>query len=268
MARRDTKIAVDIFPFLSVLCCMIGVLMLYIVAILSTRVIEAEDVARDSSQRARKTDGQEGTDEDQVDEETYAQLAKNIEDLERTVQDRRRARFELQAKVEQLQALIEGKQDELASQKLLAKRDPIKLDEPDPVRPVPDKNFSVAKEPIFIEIRADGYFVATEGHLFPTVEKRGNGDQEKYVASAELQGFIKEADAQRDRRYLLLLVHPNGIKTYYGFRRWLTQDFGEQKSRIVGVFKYTWVEPRLNLGVEPFSRDWQIISSKQPRDSE
>lgn len=272
MARRDSKIAVDLFPFLSVLCCMIGVLMWYIVGILSTRVIEAEDDVRAS---AKQTQGIGPNGEEQIDEATYQELMRQADALEETVRDRQQARQELQAKIEQLQALIEAKQDELAAQRLLARRDPIKLDEPDPVRPVPDERFSVGKQPVYVEISAEGYLFQPESRKFPSIEKRAAGSKkpemmmrgerkaDEYVASDELHKFVEEIDKQHERRYLLLLIHPNGVENYHSFRSWLTQSFGvERRESISPIMVRVWREPRLNLGIEPFSRDWQIISTK------
>lgn len=256
MAKRDSKITVDLFPFLSVLCCMIGVLMLYIVAILSTRVIEAEDAI----QRGRASAGTAGPGEDEVDEETYTQLSQQIDALEQTVLDRQRARFELQSRIEQLQALIEIKQDELAAQKVLARREPIRLDEPDPVRPVLDTSgFTIAARPITLEVTAEGYLLP-DGTFYSAVKleeqkqktKETVPPEKKAVVSKELVDFLRKIDADGNKFYLVLFLHPNGTESLSNLRYWLRTDFPNAAKD----------DSRIQLGVEPFSRESKLIMSQ------
>ena len=45
MPRQRSTLGVDMFPFLSVLCSIIGVLMLFMMIIMSTRVTDAHEAA-------------------------------------------------------------------------------------------------------------------------------------------------------------------------------------------------------------------------------
>src|SRR5690349_13921781 len=101
MARRDSKIVVDLFPFLSVLCCMIGVMLLMITVILGTRVLDAEGIK--PPPYPVRTGGPSGDGEEQVDEKTYAELEEQVDGLARRFRDRQRERHQLQEKVDQLQ---------------------------------------------------------------------------------------------------------------------------------------------------------------------
>jgi len=56
MSRRREKIDVSMFPFLSVLCAVIGVMVLFIVLIFSTRVIEVEERYKEKENSAKKTE--------------------------------------------------------------------------------------------------------------------------------------------------------------------------------------------------------------------
>ena len=242
---------------------MIGVLLLMIGAILGTRVIEAEDFARVNAHPARLEPGTLGDGEEHLSDEEYKDLAQQIDDLEQNVRDRQRARAELQAKIDQLQALIEAKQDELAANQLQVKRDPIQLDEPEPVRLVPDlTGFTVTKKPIFVEISAAGYLVQPAGRQFPAIEKhepkKGQAAETTFSASAELMAYLKTVDAERDKKYLLLLLHPSGTEAYQNLRGFLFQEFNE----VIPINPFLGRKViRINLGVDPFSRDWQFIST-------
>ena len=271
MARGRGKVEVSLFPFLSVLCCMIGVFMLFLVVILCARVIEADDEGQAKRQKMiRKiqqdrddaTGTSEAGDRDSIDAETYLALDQRLSELTGQLASRHAARDELAQRLDALQATLDAKRDELALGQLVPNQHPIALDKPDPVRPVPDARFRVAKKPVFVEVKAEGYLVQPEKKLYPPLTKKTVGKTDHYTASREFKQFLEGIDKDRQQRYLLILTHPNGIEGYLALRSYLEQDFNEKVQFQRGLITYELTKSRIDLGVEPFSQDWQFIAEQ------
>lgn len=266
MARGRGKVEVSLFPFLSVLCCMIGVFMLFLVIILSTRVIEAQDQTRQAAKKARQkaAQGSEKPDDGQsIDAETYRALDEQLTELAGQLATKQAEQDELTRRLQALQTLLETKRDELSLAQLAGEgRRALALDEPDPVRPVPDLRFRVTKKPVFVEIQLDGYLVQPEKTLYPPLTKKRVGKEDHFTASPELRQFLEQVDRDRQEKYLLFLVHPNGIDGYWAMRKYLNQEFQvkteiPQGDRILIITK-----SRIDMGVEPFSVDWQFFAEQ------
>lgn len=271
MPRGRGKVEVSLFPFLSVLCCMIGVFMLFLVAILSTRVIDAqEEEARQPPPRPReqKHGNAAETDPDSIDAESYRLLEQRLIELTGQLTSRRAERDELERRLDALRAALDAKRDELAVGQPVKGRRPVELDKPDPVRPVPDPNFRVPKKPVYIEVNAEGYLVQPGKVRYPPLTKKRVKDEDVYMASREFKQFLVGIDENRQRQYVLILVHPSGAEGYWALRNYLLREFHDvEKSQFqVGniIYERTTTKHRIDVGSEPFSRDWQFIA-EQPQ---
>src|SRR5690242_14783413 len=83
MPRRVSRIDINMFPFLSVLCSIIGVLMLFILMILGNRVIgsdQPEPVA------APQGEGQQGGVSDEELKQLQIEIARLVRELEQSQQ--------------------------------------------------------------------------------------------------------------------------------------------------------------------------------------
>lgn len=261
MPRTRGKVEVSLFPFLSVLCCMIGVFMLFLVAILSTRVIDAEGKEVPPPPPPDHVGKTANDNPESIDADTYRALEQRLIELTGQLASRHAERDELGRRLESLRAAIDAKRDELAAGKVLQRR-PVELDKPDPVRPVPDPNFRVAKKPVYIEVSMEGYLVQPDKKQYPPLGKKRVGKDESYTASREFKQFLDKVDQSRQQQYLLILVHPNGAEGYRSLRRFLLQEYYNEEKVQRGLFIYTQRKSRIDVGYEPFSKDWQFVAEQ------
>ncbi|HUG92360.1 MAG TPA: hypothetical protein VML55_16090 [Planctomycetaceae bacterium] len=258
MPRPRSQLGFDMFPFLSVLCSVIGVLMLLIAMVASTRVLQAQAELPPEPPKPQGV-------EDGVDDATYRRLEAEMDRLTGELATRLIQRDALLRRERELIALLEAKTDAWAIPQP-ARHDPVELDHPDRVAIVPDERWTVNKRPIRIEVHAEGYVVHPQKLAFPPVQERGAGDDRKFDADRELRVFLETVDKNRDREYLLLLVHPNGVGALKALREYLLQEFSittteDRPGPVPGtILRITRVQNRINVGVEPFSRDWLLIT--------
>ncbi len=243
------------FPFLSVLCCIIGVLTLFLVIMLGTRVISAEkqivELGKPPPEPVRRRHGLE----DGIDDATYDALDQQAARLAGELAQREQDRVVLERMLQDLEALIELKRDEIAASP--SRKPPVlqPLDQPDRVRPVPETDpsinvFRVVKKPVFIEISADGYLVQPSKQKFPRLVAKD--DKSPLEFGPELKRFLTASHGKRGKEYLLLLIHPNGSKAYDEFRAALGKDFNKADAK---------PGEKIDVGIEPFSRDWEFVGS-------
>ena len=100
MTRRRSQVEISMFPFLSVLCTVIGVLVLFIVLILSTRVVAENEKYQFTEEHTREVKaGREDVTWEGVDPEFYAAIEAELARLDVALADRIRQRDDLQAKL-------------------------------------------------------------------------------------------------------------------------------------------------------------------------
>jgi hypothetical protein len=119
-----------------------------------------------------------------------------------------------------------------------------------------DPDHVVDKQPIFVEVRAEGYLVHPEKESFPQL-KPGEGDAlGSFVASPDLVRFLRSTARVSNDKYLVLLIHPNGTKAFDDLRVYIqSKGYLENPDAARG--------DAIELGWEPFSRDWEIIISQE-----
>lgn len=242
MARRRGKTETSMFPFLSVLCTVIGVMVLFIVLIMSTRVISADKRFRpkkDSPDRA--SPGLPDALAEGIDERTFRSLEQELEGLARRLEQREAQRDVLDKKLAGLEDLLEFKKTEMFVQ-VSRKAPPRELAEPEPVAMVPDEGYEVPLHPVFVEVDLEGYTVHPEGTKYPAiVEKKSEGKESQFDAVPELAAYLKSVDRKKRKDYLVFLIHPNGIEPFQNIRVYLLRNHKD-----------------VRMGWEPFSRSWIV----------
>ena len=114
MTRRRSQVEVSLFPFLSVLCTVIGVLVLFIVLILSTRVVEEDERFRRVAAHNRKPKpGREHVLEQGIDPQTFAALEAELSRVQHALAAREDERLRLKRKLDGLENLLEVKKTEM-----------------------------------------------------------------------------------------------------------------------------------------------------------
>jgi len=122
---------------------------------------------------------------------------------------------------------------------------------------VPDPTRKVSKKPIVVEVKAEGFVVHPDRPIHP--EKTEYPLKELDLTNSPLQGFIKRVDGARQKTYLLLLLHSNGIGSYRKLRKYLLDNHNETVKPL-GVLGPGVIKSRIDLGYEPFSREWLLLT--------
>ena len=257
--RRISEIETSMFPFLSVLCVVIGILMLFMIVVISTRVIGAEESIVVQPPDPKPPGPDEGEDDDDgpgVPEDQYQALNDEIQRLTEDLAHQQKQYRELQELREQLETLIALKRDEIELG-IVVDREPRGLGLPEKVKVVPDANHKVVKKPILVEVKAEGFVVHPE--------KTEYAAEELQRKDSPLQQFIRDVDQTRRKRYLLLLIHPNGVASYESLRKYLLENHNEtvKQDIVPGLVWREITKSRIDLGYEPFSRDWLLIFEEQ-----
>jgi hypothetical protein len=245
MARRpaaDTP--VTMFPFLSVLCSMIGVLMLFLIVILSGRAVGGPGPDVDDHGRPIT-----------IDAETFHAHSAELEKLIAQLQERRAECDRLRGLCTELRGLIQSQEEDAAWRRKTG--GPVRTAAPlgakEQVSFVPDRagDSRPWKEPILVEVRADGFLVHPELTHYDAAGLTAEDSE------APLAKFLQSVDAARDRQQLVLLVHPNGVRNYRKLRDYLLEKFGTTV-KVPG-----WPDPvptsRIDVGVEPCPEQWSVV---------
>jgi hypothetical protein len=239
VARRKAKIELTLFPFLSVLAGLIAVLMLFMIVILSTRVIGDDDVKAQAPVPKIEV-GREG-EEDGIDAEDYKRLERRIEDLTNKLDDRLREQEELDTKISQLDELVTAKKWELATSAQGGRRKGVALGQPTPVNVIPSKDRPTNKTAILIEVQAASYIVHPEKTSYSVIRRRTEGELEP--PSPDLLKYLVDLNRKGKTSYPVLLVHPNGAEAFVNLREYLKKN------------------TQLDMGWEPYAREWLLQPS-------
>ena len=246
MPRHRGKIGVDLFPFLSVLCSVIGVMMLMMMFVMSTRVIEATP-----TEPPPPPPGQKGI-EDGVDQQTYDGLDQEIGRLETELNERLQQRDALLQQYQRLLAVLDEKRTQLDVPDLSRRRKPIELDRGIPVEVEEDPEHAVDKQPTFVEVRAEGYLVHPSKESFPAITLGDSSSGVLFEADPALARFLRAFSKRSGNEYLVLLIHPNGTEAFSNLRRYIrSKNYLENPEAARGG--------EIELGWEPFSREWEVI---------
>lgn len=235
MARRPpAQIELTMFPFLGVLCGMIGVFVLFLIIIISTRAVGGAQAPLPDSPPKDDLNPNAGD----LDEQEYRRLEQQIASVATKLVERQSELLRLQSLESELQSLLDQKRDEAIPSDDGEGAIGVELDPPQDVEMIPDPAFRVDKQWIPIEIMAEGYIVHYQGNASRHALEEANGDD------SNLTRVIDQVDARRNQEYLLLLVHPNGAAASDSLRKLIDLRYED-----------------LNRGWEPFSKEWLLFES-------
>jgi hypothetical protein len=245
MRRRISKLEVNIFPFLSVLFSIIGVLMLLMLIILATRVTVA--YTRAVPAHVAPLSG----DED-LSEEAYQRLEQVVKELsaslERQLAELRRVRSQ-RDKIRQLLAVHRDEVELASGDGLHYGFDISALQK---VTMIPARNQPVVKRPRFIEVDYEGYVLHPEASRYSSNELPAEVREidPSYRPSSRLELLLEsEAFAKRDSQYLLFLIRPSG-----------SSSFDRMKSYLVRKYPLSAEISQIDIGWEPFAPEWLLFA--------
>jgi len=232
--RHADETQISTFPFLSVLCAVIGILMLFIIVIISTRAIKAGAAGvsgRESSQPAnlRKLG---------IDDGEHRALNVRIAHLREELAESRARLEHLRVMHVQLVDLIEAKEQ---GERAPVRRVGTRLRQKDKVYVVPDDDRHVEMDPIRVEVTGDGYTVYPEQDHYPR-EQLGRPD-------SKLRQFIRSVDARRHEKYLVFLIRPNGVVAFQEIDDYVFETYRR----------------RIRIGSEPIPLDWQLVEPEEEK---
>ncbi len=256
MPRPRTKIELTLFPFMSVLCGLIAVLILMIINILQSGTADASS----ASGAMLKQSAQRGPSAKEEQE-----LERRKEQLNREIPTKQAKLQELQERLRQLKLVLElrKRQELVEAAGSTTVGEPIGAPVPKRYRMVPTRGGGdLTKTVVLVEITASKYLVHVgDGGLkeeYNAMKSNPKGPDPK--PDRELARFLDSVDQQRRDRYLLLLIHEDGIESYKTLRSYCEASFP-----VIGSKKLASNpdQATFDLGVEPFSNDWLMLGAAE-----
>jgi hypothetical protein len=238
--KRDFNCDISLFPFLSVLCALMGVLTLFLLLAMNSRVMESAAAAPATTPASLPVADSNSSG---LSEPEYEKLRVEIEELVATLAARRKEYAELAQLQSELSDLLASKQELLDKSRMSGLLQGIDLQSKEDVQLVPDSQFVVSKTPRFLEVSAIEYVLQPEGRRFPVNELQVDG--------SNLQQFLDDLDSRRESEYLLLLIHPDGTDAFDNIHNYVQRKFPSQTDNSL---------PRIAIGFEPYSAGWVLIS--------
>lgn len=253
MSRRpSSKLETDMFPFMSVLCSIIGVMMLFMLLIISTRVVateQSEAIALGapplpaSPPTPRMPPG--------LSDGEYGRLKSRIEELTLLRDARRQELKDFRDQVLEAEDVVASKEDERLrrsgdDKKMVG----VELDKPVPVDVIMSIGPKTNKMHTFVEVKVEGYVV----HDGKTPGGKFHAEADLERQNSGLVKFLADVNRRSSREYLVFLLHPNGIPAYRKIRQYLFLTFPHPDPRMEAE-GYS----RIDTGVEPFSPGWLLM---------
>jgi len=232
----------NLFPFMSVLIALMGVMVFFLIAIVSTRAI------------GHGTPEGRYTREPTVPARQHAELLDQIGRLTALVSRHQQQCRQLIGECERLREDIATRKNdmELGSASDAGRTAGVVLGEPEGISMVPDpRGKPVTKDPVFVEVQAEKFVVHRQQAEYPA--------EQLADAGSDLRKFLDGIDRARDKQYLILLVHPGGVPAYDRLRACLQANYGKTVQYRNELVQTT----RIDVGVEPFSPYWSFIASQQ-----
>jgi hypothetical protein len=256
MSRRGAaKLETDMFPFLSVLCSIIGVLMLFLLLIIATRVVAVEQPAAVATAPPPAPPApppvrlQAG-----LSETEYDRLGRRIAELTVILAERQQELASFRSTVIKAEDMIASKEDEVlrpagGAGKVVG----VELDMPVPVEVRMVQGPKTSKKHVFVEVKAEGYVV----HDGQVTKGRPYAVGELGQARSPLQTYLAAMDKRAAKEYLVFLIHPNGTAALRKIQEYLCNTFPHRDPELkANGFS------RIETGVEPFSPGWLLVKPK------
>jgi biopolymer transport protein ExbD len=252
---RTSNVELNLFPFMSVLICVMGILMFFLIVIVSTRVFVFEP--KSPTPPPTPYTGEEGQPVagPAIPAKQYAAVDLDIRRLTVRLAQREQERQELQIACDRLEDAITAVEDDVKFSDnpsdnrqrgaILGKPEPVTI-RMDPG----DTRAATTKRPVFVEVQADKFVVHPQKTEYPAAQLAN--------PHSALRKFLDRVDRAREREYLIVLLHPAGVSTYGALRRCLRDNYFETVQHGIDSLQKT----RIDIGVEPFSWDWLYVPNK------
>ena len=228
MRRQTSEIEISMFPFLSVLCAAIGILMLMIIVIIGTRVIQTQPT---QGSTAGGLDQLQNSNLAGLDEVQRQNLQSRIRELEDKLARRRAEYRQISQMHTRLKDLLDRKE---LQERLTVRHLGTSLDKKDLVHVVPDKRENFDLQPIYIEVRPAAFVVHPEKQSFPP--------EQLQQSDSALQRHLRTVSLKRDTHYLVFLVRPAGVRAFKKMREYLRKTY----------------RGAIRIGLEPIPDNWEI----------
>ncbi len=248
MKPRQNSITVNVFPFLSVLCCLIGVLILFMLLLVSTRVVDAHQTAAVAPQMEQGSG---------ISEAEFGRLQDRLDQLAQQLDTRSQQLRELMERRSELQAMLALKRNEaqLASGSGLVHG--VQLVDHPVCKLVPLREpGGNRKRPRFIEVDVEGFLVQPGPKRFSSDDIPTAGQQIARDAdpATPFQRYLHAAHQKRAEEYVIFLVRPNGVDAFNAAKNFVMVKYPPQDPRSLSA---------IDLGWEPFSEDWALLASSE-----
>jgi len=234
------------FPFLSVLCTVIGVLMLFLLLTMSARITE-------ESQRPLPDNSSAGggPSEAPFTEDELKRLRSELAALSAQLSAEHAKLDKLQQQKEELRELLAFKQESRGRTSGDGLFVGVELSSEVSVLMKPADNIRTMKRPRFIEVGLSDCFVYPEQTRFSVNELPG---EERPLtvndpSTTPLERFFAAADRRRDREYLVFLVRAGGCEAFSRVRNYLIRRYPHPRTRALS---------RIDMGWEPFAPEWLL----------
>lgn len=237
--RRKSQLDASLFPFLSVLCSLIGVFTLFLILILGSRTLGS------SGGGGEEFDPDEIPPEAvRISEDEFQAYLRRIEILEGELRTRRRQRNELTARVDELEELLRAMLKKVADAGSNAgKITGVELGKPEDVEMTAVPGMAGIKKPRFVEVNRNGFIIHPEHTEFPREQLQD--------PNSPLIEFIRHMDEVREAEYLLFLVRPEGVDVFDEIHVYMRKNYRNDDGLT-----------RIGIGWEPFSEAWVLLSKK------
>jgi hypothetical protein len=249
MARRKAKLDLTLFPFLSVLCGIIAVMVLFMIVTISTRVInrESEALTAESGDSGEAANSDSAVVDDGIDAATYEQLERQIKSLEAALEQRRAARAEIRLKLRDVAALIAAKEFELQQARAIDRpKTNVRIGEPSPLRIIPAPSpDGIERTAVFIEVSSSGYIVHPEKTSF-AIDPKKKGPATDVEVPDGLKKVLADLAKNANSKYPLFLIRTDGADAFKAVRSHVRM-----------------MHPSLRTGWEPFSREYLLDTSSK-----
>ncbi len=246
MRIRKSKLGIDMFPFLSVLCAVIGVLMLFLLLTISSRIVV------DSSARAPDIFAAgPGDASTPLTEQELTRLREELAHLAAKVADQQSSLEEVQQRRDDLRELLALKQEQRHFAYGDGRFAGVELSSEVTVFMKPADDVRVAKRPRFVEVGLSGYTVYPERERYSVndLPRREQPVTIDHQPSTPLERFFQRADRQRDTEYLVFLIRPSGCEAFDRAKQYLVRRYPHPQTNSLS---------RIDIGWEPFAPEWLL----------
>ncbi len=251
MRIRNSAIKIDMFPFLSVLCAVIGVLMLFLLLVISSRIVD--DTSQHTPESSAATHGESGS---PLTAEDITQFRAELARLSAELDAERSALSNLQQRRNYLRELLALNREQSAIAYGDALFAGVELSADISVFMKPADDVRVTKQPQFIEADLSGYVAYPDQERFSLndLPSEDHAVTIDHQPTTPMERLLDRADRKRDHEYIVFLIRPSGCESFDRARSYLARRYPHARTRQLS---------RIDIGWEPFAPEW-LLAAENP----